>query len=141
MVFDEEQRKTIAYGIRCLDALQSKYDASYEQYEASKSKFYWSLYVCGGLIAMLVFKSFDVQAAIGMLGVVALPIVIICFGVLFFNARNKYHQKISEQWEAGQALRDLGLSYTPKSKHMSQPFLTVLESREELDVNEFNKCM
>ncbi len=134
MVFDEEQRKTITYSIRCLDSLQSEYDDSHDQYETSKSKFYWSLYICGGM-------SFEVQATIGTIGVIALSVIIIWFGLSFFIARNKYHQKMSEKWEIGQPLRDLGLSYLPKCKHFSEPFLTVLESGEELDISEFSKLM
>lgn len=141
MVFDEEQRKTIAYSIRRLDALQPALDEAYDRYETSKSKFYWSLYICGGLITMLVFESFDLQAAIGILGVIALPLIITFFGVSFFNARKEYHQKISEKWTTEQPLRDLGLSYTPISEHFSQPTLIVLDSREELDIKEFSKCM
>ena len=117
--------------------LQPECDACYDQYEASKTKFYLSLYICGGLIVMLIFKSYDVQAAIGSLGVAALPTIIIWLGVLFYKARNTYHQKISELLETSNPLREIGLSYTAKSKHFSKPSLTVLETREELDINEF----
>ena len=137
MLFNEEQRKTIACSMRQLDVLQPEYDACYDQYETSKIKFYWSLYICGGLIVMLIFKSYDVQAAIGTLGVAALPTIIIWFGIIFYKARKTYHQKISKQWETSKPLREIGLSYTSKSKHFSKPFLTVLETREELDINEF----
>lgn len=137
MDLTEEQKKKVAVSIKALDRIQSDYENSFESYESAKVKGGFAAFISGMLFLGFVSGNYEIQQSIGTLGVGSLPIIFIGALVYFFNARNKYHGKISEHLKADQPLFDLGLSYTPVGRYFSEPSLNVIKTGEELNINDF----
>jgi hypothetical protein len=137
MEFSDKQKEDIAFAIRRLDSLQPSYDEAFDSFEKGKVKFGLSLFASSSLFVTVLFGNQELERGIGMLGVAALPIIAFISVYCIYSLRKKYHNIITEQLNLKQLLFDIGLSYNPTSRLIKKRWLIVLETKEELDINEF----
>ena len=133
----EEEKKSIAAAIRTLDRIQPEFDKVFDTYDSAKVKCGLAAFVSGMAFLGVLSGNHEIQESIGTLGVGALPLIFMGSAIYFFQTRKMYHQKISEHNKAKKPLMDLGLSYTPIGRHFTQNRLIVLDSRQELDTDDF----
>ena len=141
MEFTTEQKRIVVSSIRKLDALQSDYDKCFKVYDSAKVKAGFAVFASGMLFIGVISGNYEIQKSIGTLGVGLLPIIFIGAVIYFLNVRNQYNNQIIKRIKIEKSLFDLGMSYRPMGKYCKEPCLIVIDTREEVYVNNLIKDM